>query len=72
MVFLAFDPVLQRDVALKIPRPEAVLTESLRQRFLAERKAATQSAAKADDATLPTPELSQPDHQTLAQSATSI
>jgi len=40
VVFLAFDPVLQRDIALKIPRPEAILTDSLKQRFLAESKAA--------------------------------
>ena len=40
VVFLAFDPILQRDVALKVPRPEAILNESLRQRFLSECQAA--------------------------------
>ncbi|MGI9519977.1 MAG: protein kinase domain-containing protein [Pirellulaceae bacterium] len=36
LVFLAHDPRLKRDVALKIPRPEAVMTRDLRQRFLRE------------------------------------
>jgi WD40 repeat protein/serine/threonine protein kinase len=40
IVFQAFDPQLGRDVALKVPRPEAVLTPALRERFLREAKAA--------------------------------
>ena len=40
VVFLARDPVLKRDVALKIPRPEALLTPDLRQRFTREAEAA--------------------------------
>jgi hypothetical protein len=40
IVFLAFDPLLRREVALKIPRPEALLTPDLRQRFLREAQAA--------------------------------
>jgi eukaryotic-like serine/threonine-protein kinase len=40
VVLLAFDPVLQRHVALKIPRPEALLTRDLRQRFRREAQAA--------------------------------
>ncbi|MFO0907528.1 MAG: protein kinase [Isosphaeraceae bacterium] len=42
VVFLATDPVLKRKVALKVPRPEALLTPSLRERFLRE----AQSAAR--------------------------
>jgi serine/threonine protein kinase len=40
IVFLAFDPALDREVALKIPRPEVLFTEDLRRRFLREGKAA--------------------------------
>jgi WD40 repeat protein len=40
IVFLARDPVLQREVALKVPRPDALLTPDLRQRFLREARAA--------------------------------
>jgi WD40 repeat protein len=36
VVFLAFDPDLHRQVALKVPRPEALLTPEMRQRFLRE------------------------------------
>ena len=40
VVFLAFDPALGRQVALKVPRPEALLNPDLRQRFLREAHAA--------------------------------
>jgi WD40 repeat protein len=40
IVFLARDPVLNREVALKVPRPDALLTPDLRQRFLREARAA--------------------------------
>jgi len=40
VVFLAHDPALNRQVAVKIPRPEALLTPELRQRFLREGRAA--------------------------------
>jgi serine/threonine protein kinase len=40
MVFLADDPQLGREVALKVPRPEALLTGELRERFLREARAA--------------------------------
>ena len=40
VVFLARDPDLERDVALKVPRPEVMLTPELRQRFVREAKAA--------------------------------
>ncbi len=40
IVFLAYDPVLHREVALKVPRPDAVMTEELRQRFLREAQVA--------------------------------
>jgi serine/threonine protein kinase/WD40 repeat protein len=40
IVFLALDPVLGRQVALKVPRPEVLLTPALRQRFLREARAA--------------------------------
>jgi eukaryotic-like serine/threonine-protein kinase len=40
IVFQAYDPHLGREVALKVPRPEAVLTPELRERFLREARAA--------------------------------
>jgi WD40 repeat protein len=40
IVFLAHDPHLRRDVALKVPRPEALLTPEARERFLREARAA--------------------------------
>ena len=40
VVLLAFDPVLHRRVALKVPRPEALLTPSMRRRFLREAQVA--------------------------------
>ena len=40
IVFLAFDPLLRREVAVKVPRPEAILTPELRQRFLREARSA--------------------------------
>jgi tetratricopeptide (TPR) repeat protein len=40
VVFLAYDPQLRRDVALKVPRPEALLTRELRARFRHEAQAA--------------------------------
>jgi WD40 repeat protein/serine/threonine protein kinase len=40
IVFLAYDPVLHREVALKVPRPDAVMSDELRQRFLREAQAA--------------------------------
>jgi WD40 repeat protein/serine/threonine protein kinase len=40
VVYLAHDPDLRRDVALKVPRGDAVLTPELRQRFLREARAA--------------------------------
>ncbi len=39
-VFLAFDPILDRRVALKVPHPEFVLSANSRQRFLREAQAA--------------------------------
>jgi WD40 repeat protein len=36
IVFLAFDPALDRQVALKVPRPEVLLDPQMRQRFLRE------------------------------------
>ncbi len=36
IVFLAYDPTLRRDVALKLPRPEALDSPDLRERFLRE------------------------------------
>jgi serine/threonine protein kinase len=39
-VYLARDPTLDREVALKIPRPEVVATPELRARFLREARAA--------------------------------
>ncbi len=40
VVFRAHDPRLGRDVAIKIPRPEALVSEDMRQRFLREARAA--------------------------------
>ena len=40
IVFLAWDPLLGRHVALKVPRPEALVTPELRRRFLREAQAA--------------------------------
>jgi len=40
VIFLAHDPALHRQVAIKVPRPEALLTPELRQRFLREGRAA--------------------------------
>lgn len=40
LVFQAYDPKLDRDVALKIPRPQVIMTDSGRARFLREAKAA--------------------------------
>jgi serine/threonine protein kinase len=40
VVFLAWDPQLGREVALKVPRPEALLSLELRQRFIREARAA--------------------------------
>jgi hypothetical protein len=40
IVFQAYDPQLGREVALKVPRAEAVFTPELRERFLREARAA--------------------------------
>jgi eukaryotic-like serine/threonine-protein kinase len=40
VVFRAVDPSLGRDVALKVPRPETLMTPELRSRFLTEARAA--------------------------------
>jgi eukaryotic-like serine/threonine-protein kinase len=40
IVFLAYDPVLKRRIALKVPRPEAALSPALRERFQREARAA--------------------------------
>jgi len=40
VVYLAHDPVLDRRVALKVPRPETLVTPELRRRFLKEARAA--------------------------------
>lgn len=40
IVYLAFDPRLNREVAVKVPRPEVVLTAALRDRFLREARTA--------------------------------
>ena len=44
LVLLAHDPNLNRDIALKIPRPEAVLRPELKQRFIREGRAAASLA----------------------------
>ncbi|MFO1001421.1 MAG: serine/threonine-protein kinase [Planctomycetaceae bacterium] len=44
VVYLAFDPALNRNVALKIPRPHALIKAELRRRFVTE----AQAAAKLD------------------------
>ena len=40
IVFLAWDPALRRQVALKVPQPEALITPEARKRFLREARAA--------------------------------
>jgi len=40
IVYRAFDPLLRRDVALKVPRSDALGTRELRERFLREARAA--------------------------------
>src|SRR5262249_25640458 len=40
VVFLAHDPLLRRDVALKVPRPEVVTSPELSRRFVTEAQAA--------------------------------
>ncbi len=40
VVFLARDPLLRREVALKVPRPDALLNVDLRRRFVREAQAA--------------------------------
>jgi serine/threonine protein kinase/formylglycine-generating enzyme required for sulfatase activity len=40
IVYLAYDPVLRREIALKMQRPETVLSPELRRRFLGEAQAA--------------------------------
>jgi hypothetical protein len=40
IVYLAWDPLLHREVAVKVPRPEVLLTPELRGRFLREAQAA--------------------------------
>lgn len=42
VVYLAFDPTLNRLVALKIPRPHALIRPDLRRRFVTEAQAAAQ------------------------------
>ncbi len=41
VVLLAVDPMLGREVALKVPRPEVLITEATRRRFLREAEAAS-------------------------------
>jgi eukaryotic-like serine/threonine-protein kinase len=41
IVFLAYDPKLNRNVALKVPRAEVLVTPELRQRFVREARAAS-------------------------------
>src|SRR6266851_4114161 len=40
VVFLAYDPRLRRDVAVKVPRPEVIVTDELRRRLHREAEAA--------------------------------
>ncbi|MFO0948727.1 MAG: serine/threonine-protein kinase [Planctomycetota bacterium] len=40
IVFLAFDPALRREVALKVPRPEVLASPEMRRRFIGEAHAA--------------------------------
>jgi WD40 repeat protein/serine/threonine protein kinase len=40
VVYLAYDPKLRREVALKVPRPEILITPELRERFHREARAA--------------------------------
>src|SRR5439155_14176914 len=40
LVYLAYDPRLGREVALKVPRADALVTPSLRERFVREARAA--------------------------------
>ncbi|MGO9462722.1 MAG: WD40 repeat domain-containing serine/threonine protein kinase [Isosphaeraceae bacterium] len=40
VVFLAYDPRLRRQVALKVPRPEVLVTDEMRRRFEREARAA--------------------------------
>ncbi len=40
VVFRGFDPQLDREVAIKIPRPEALVADEMRERFLREARAA--------------------------------
>jgi WD40 repeat protein/serine/threonine protein kinase len=40
VVFLAYDPLLRREVALKVPRAEAVMAPQMRERFQREARAA--------------------------------
>ncbi len=39
LVFLAYDPLMQREVALKIPQPGILVTDELRDRFVREARA---------------------------------
>lgn len=50
VVYLAFDPMLKRDIALKVPRPEYLASEATRQRFYRE----AQLAARLDHPNLVT------------------
>jgi serine/threonine protein kinase len=40
VVFLAYDPQLHREVALKVPRPDVLVSAEMRERFLREARAA--------------------------------